>query len=60
MSKYIISHYSFVYVSSSKYLLEIERLSRIIGINARNRNSIDITLNCDSYLKKKFTINKEY
>lgn len=63
MLKYIINHNSFVYVSNSKYSLEIERLSRVMSVkHCRNRNSVDTTSNHDSYLKKRLslTINKEY
>lgn len=63
MLKYIINHNSFVYVSNSKYSLEIERLSRVMSVkHCRNQNSVDTTLSRDSYLKKRlsFTINKEY
>lgn len=60
MLKYIISHNSFV-SNSKKYLLEIERLSRVMSVNAVEIEIMS-TLSRDSYLKKRlsFTINKEY
>lgn len=59
MLKYIFSHNSFV--SNSKYSLEIERLSRIMSVNAVEIEIMS-TSSRDSYLKKRlsFTINKEY
>lgn len=60
MLKYIFSHNSFV-SNSKKYLLEIERLSRVMSVNAVEIEIMS-TSSRDSYLKKRlsFTINKEY